>query len=80
MADLVAVEWLDAWAKDEDSAPLTWPKTYPVRTTGWLVRDEESVVSIAAEVLPRGDGYRAVTHIPRAVVLRITHLKPKKGE
>src|SRR5438132_8355840 len=80
MADPVIVDWLDAWEKDEDADPLTWPRLYPVRTTGWLIRDEDEVVSVAAEVLPRGDGYRAVTHIPRAVVLRIQHLKPKKGE
>jgi hypothetical protein len=39
-----------------------------VRTTGFLVRDEPDVVSIAQEILPEEDGFRAVTHIPRGMI------------
>lgn len=38
-----------------------------MRTVGYLIRSG-SVVSLAQEILPDGDGYRAVTHIPAAMV------------
>jgi hypothetical protein len=38
------------------------------------VRDEGAVISIAQEVLPDDEGFRAVTHIPRGMVQQITRL------
>jgi hypothetical protein len=45
-----------------------------VQTVGYLVRDERCVISIAQEVLPDDEGFRAVTHIPRAMVQKVTRL------
>ena len=53
-----------------------WREEYPIRTVGYLVRDEDHVVSIAQEVLPETEGFRAVTHIPRGMVQRIDRLVP----
>jgi hypothetical protein len=39
---------------------------------GFLVREEPGVISLAQEMLPGRDGYRAITHIPRGVIESIT--------
>ena len=49
-------------------------REYLVRTTGFVVRDEPGILSIAQEILPEEDGFRAVTHIPRGMVATITPL------
>jgi hypothetical protein len=41
---------------------------------GFLVRRGPRFVSVAQELLPDGDGFRAVTHIPVAVVETISPL------
>jgi hypothetical protein len=68
------VTWLDAWSDDEGPDPDAWRGRYPVHTVGWLVRETSEVLSLAAERLPDGEGFRAVTHIPkpllRSVLLR----------
>ena len=73
---LVLVTWRDAWfdfdqALDEDERP-----DYLVRTVGFVVREGPRFVSIAQEVLPDDDGFRAVTHIPWSVVEGIVTLDP----
>jgi len=45
-----------------------------VRTVGFLVVDGPRFVSVAREILPEGDGFRAVTHIPVQIVDRMTRL------
>ena len=62
------VIWQDAWADSEQHERSEWRSDYLVRTTGFLVRDEPEVISIAQEILPEEDGFRAVTHIPRAMI------------
>jgi hypothetical protein len=71
---LVVVHWLDAWYQADEQTEDEWPDEYPIRTVGYLVRDEPTVLSIAQEILPECEGFRAVTHIPRAVVCRIERL------
>ena len=71
---LVAVTWLDAWFDIELGDLDEARDLYEVRTVGYLVRDG-AVVSLAQEVLPDGDGYRAVTHIPRAMMTSLTPLE-----
>lgn len=70
---LVSVRWLDAWfdvdLEDEEAAR----DDYPVVTVGFLLR-AGPIVSIAQEILPDGDGFRAVTHIPRQLVVAIDRL------
>jgi hypothetical protein len=76
---LVLVTWRDAWfdfdqAADEDERP-----DYLVRTVGFVVREGPRFVSIAQEILPDGDGFRAVTHIPWSVIEGIVALDPRGG-
>lgn len=73
---LVVVHWLDAWYDPDEQSPEDWREEYPIQTVGFLVRDEAGIVSIAQEVLPDGEGFRAVTHIPRPMVQRIDRLVP----
>ena len=71
---LVLVRWRDAWFDPEQLCADDWREDYPVMTVGFLVRDDGVVVSVAQEILPDGDGYRAVTHIPAPIVASITVL------
>lgn len=71
---LVLVHWLDAWYDADEQTVDDWRADYPVQTVGYLVRDDRAVVSIAQEVLPDDEGFRAVTHIPRPMVQQITRL------
>jgi len=74
----VLVRWRDAWF-DLDPPPSGWRDEYVVHTVGYLVRENEDVVSVAQERLPGRDGYRAITHIPRGVVLSVTTLFAEGG-
>ena len=57
-----------------------WPSTLMlVNTVGYLVRRSPRFVSVAQEILPDGDGFRAVTHIPVAVVQTIAPLRDSDG-
>ncbi len=71
---LVMVEWHDAWFDFDQESPEDCRGDYLVKTVGFLVSDGPRFVSVAQEVLPDGDGLRAVTHIPVSVVERITRL------
>ena len=70
---LVAVRWLDAWFDLELDGMGEAREDYPVLTVGFLLRTG-AVITLAQELLPDGDGYRAVTHIPRALVVSIDRL------
>ena len=72
---VVLITWQDAWADSEQHERAEWRSDYLVRTTGFLVRDEPDVVSIAQEILPEEDGFRAVTHIPRGMIEDLTCLR-----
>ena len=73
---LVLVEWHDAWFDLDQAGPEDCRSCYPVKTVGFLVGDEPGFLSIAQEILPDGDGFRAVTHIPVAIVERVQRLSP----
>ena len=77
---LVLVIWRDAWfdfdQKDDEDARAD----YLVHTVGFLLSEGPRFVSVAQEVLPEGDGYRAVTHIPLAIVERISYLELEEEE
>jgi hypothetical protein len=66
-------EWHDAWF-DQDEAEHDWRDDYLVTTVGFLVRETEDIVSLAAEQLPDDEGFRAITHIPRALVERLVEI------
>jgi hypothetical protein len=74
---LVLVEWHDAWFDADQSGPEDCRADYVVRTVGFLVADGPRFLSIAHEVLPDDDGFRAVTHIPLAIVEAVTYLSPE---
>lgn len=71
---LVLVTWRDAWFDFDEPDPEDARADYLVNTVGFLVRRGPRFVSVAQEVLPDGDGFRAVTHIPVAVVEKISPL------
>ena len=74
---LVLVTWHDAWFDFEESDPQDCRADYLVRTVGFLVNEGPRFLSIAQEVLPDGDGFRAVTHIPLSIVELVTSLAPQ---
>ena len=71
---LVLVTWRDAWFDFDEPDPEDARADYLVSTVGFLVRQGPRFVSVAQEILPDGDGFRAVTHIPVAVVEKISPL------
>jgi hypothetical protein len=71
---LVLVSWHDAWFDFEAADPDDCRTDYVVRTVGFLVSQGPRFLSIAQEVLPDGDGFRAVTHIPISIVEEVTTL------
>ena len=73
---LVLVTWRDAWFDFDAADPEDVRPDYLVTTVGFLVRQGPRFVSIAQEILPDGDGFRAVTHIPVAVVEAMAPLQP----
>lgn len=62
------VVWSDAWFDRDESEPSQWLDKYLVHSIGFLVRDDELVLSLAGEILPDGQ-YRSVTHVPRNMVV-----------
>jgi hypothetical protein len=74
MPPIVRIEWHDAWFDYELEQPSLISPDYLVSTVGFLIAETTRVVSVAAEVLPDGGGYRAVTHIQRVLIDRIVPL------
>ncbi len=72
---LVLVRWHDAWFDSDQQAAEEWRADYIVQTIGFLVRREPHLISVAQELLPDGDGFRAVTHIPTSTIESITALQ-----
>jgi hypothetical protein len=71
---LAMVEWHDAWF-DLDQLAIEDRRTdYLVRTVGFLIDEGPGVLSLAQELLPDGEGFRAVTHIPAAVIERVVRI------
>jgi hypothetical protein len=70
---LVLVRWHDAWF-DLDLPAGGWRDDYVVQTVGYVVRETDTTLSVAQERLPHGDGFRAVTHIPRGTIETVTTL------
>jgi hypothetical protein len=72
---LAMVEWHDAWFDLDLESPDGCRQDYLVRTVGFLVSEGPRFVSLAQEILPDGEGLRAVTHIPLPIVERIIRLE-----
>lgn len=71
---MVVVTWRDAFFDFDKTTADEFRADYLVTTVGFLVADGPTFVSLAQEVLPDDEGFRAVTHIPRAVIERIEPL------
>jgi hypothetical protein len=72
---LVLVIWRDAFFDFDQHDPEDCRPDYLVHTVGFLVSDGPRFVSLAQEVLPDGDGFRAVTHIPISIIERLMPLQ-----
>ena len=72
---LAMVEWHDAWFDLDQEGPDDCRHDYLVRTVGFLVGEGPRFVSLAQELLPDGEGLRAVTHIPLPIVERVVRLQ-----
>ena len=70
MNEMVAVTWTDAFFQLEDDGER--PDEYTVTTLGYVVDRSAAFLRVAGEKTP--DGWRAVTHIPRALVSDIIDL------
>ena len=70
----VLVIWRDAFFDFDQSDAEDIRADYLVHTVGFLVAEGPRFVSLAQEILPDGDGFRAVTHIPLSIVERIERL------
>jgi hypothetical protein len=73
---MVLVIWRDAFFDFDQADPDDVRPDYLVHTVGFLLAEGPKFVSLAQEVLPDGDGFRAVTHIPLSIVERIVRLDP----
>jgi hypothetical protein len=73
---LVLVIWRDAFFDYDQSDPDDIRPDYLVHTVGFLLAQGPKFVSLAQEVLPDGDGFRSVTHVPLSIVERILPLEP----
>jgi len=71
---LAMVEWHDAWFDLDLESPDGCRQDYLVRTVGFLVSEGPRFVSLAQEILPDGEGLRAVTHIPVPIIERVIRL------
>ena len=70
----VLVIWRDAFFDYDQSDADDIRPDYLVHTVGFLVAEGPRFVSLAQEILPDGDGFRAVTHIPMSIVERVERL------
>jgi hypothetical protein len=73
---LVLVIWRDAFFDFDQASVEDVRPDYLVHTVGFLLAEGPTFVSLAQEVLPDGDGYRAVTHIPVSLIEHVARLQP----
>jgi hypothetical protein len=71
---LVMVTWHDAWFDFDQTEADDCRTDYLVKTVGFLLSEGPNFLSIAQEMLPDGDGFRAVTHIPVPIIESVTEL------
>lgn len=77
---LVLVIWRDAFFDFDQRGAEDCRPDYLVHTVGFLLAEGPRFVSLAQEVLPDGDGFRAVTHVPVSIVERIVSLGPERPD
>ena len=60
--------------RNTPSGSSSWNASSPHAAASPLTSHNPRFVSLAQEILPDGDGFRAVTHIPMSIVERIERL------
>jgi hypothetical protein len=72
MNELILVRWHDAWFDvDHEAEPR---EDYLVETVGYRIAADDRYLHVAAERLPDGEGWRAITHIPVVVIDEVVEL------
>lgn len=74
---IVEIVWRDAYFDFDQGPGHEARDDYLVRTVGFLIEEGLNFVSVGQEMLPDGDGYRAITHIPQTTVESINRLHPE---
>ena len=72
--EVYVVRWRDAFFDEGQLSREDFRDDFVVRSLGFLVRDDANILSLAQELLPDGE-YRAVTHIPRQLVVSCRRLQ-----
>lgn len=72
---VVVVVWHDSWFDFSLPDAAAARDDYIVLTVGYLIAETPTRISVAQEVLPEDDGYRAVTHIRRCDIETVTPLQ-----
>ncbi|MCA1840038.1 MAG: hypothetical protein LC723_06885 [Actinobacteria bacterium] len=82
MIPFVVVEWLDAWADNEEFVKTGKVdenhKAAVIRTAGWLLVDNETGLSLFNEQAPAEDCWRGRTFIPRGMIVSVEPYKLTK--
>lgn len=71
----IEVLWHDAWFDFDQPTEEDARADYIVKTSGYLIKEGPLFLSLAGEVLPDGDGFRAITHIPLSIVEKVYDLE-----
>jgi hypothetical protein len=72
--NLVIVHWQDAFSLD-DTMIQEMPNSCPRITVGWLLRDEEDYITIAADYQITNHQWSECNTIPRGMVTDIIDVK-----
>jgi hypothetical protein len=74
---LVKVTWRDAYVSTEQHTLDSIPGVpLVVETYGLLLRDDDSGVAVASEHIPGEAAFRAVSFIPRGMIVEVQPLTP----
>lgn len=71
---MILVSWRESWLDVDVDEPGRSATEHVVTTVGYLIRDGADLISVAAEQLPAGDGWRSVRHIYRDQIVRVVEL------
>jgi hypothetical protein len=66
--NLERVEWRDAFFDFDLKSVEEARDEYLCQTVGWVLSEEGNFLTLAQELLPEGEGFRGVTHIPHAII------------
>ena len=66
--NLERVEWRDAHFEFDLKSADDRRSEYLCQTVGWVIAEDGPFLSLAQELLPEGEGFRGVTHIPHAII------------